>query len=130
VTKSVPKSAKDISSTPAKQSPLAKHVVYADPAVQEEVDNDVDEKVQAEEPKQRAVEPEAEPEPVPKLKLEPEHEKTEAELRADKITGRQISQYWNKLERERRTKRVHQEGLTLAEKILRYWDVSSQYGVR
>ncbi|KAI3328006.1 hypothetical protein HD806DRAFT_345508 [Xylariaceae sp. AK1471] len=121
VTKSVPKSAKDISSAPAKQSPLAKHVINAEPAAKDEVDSDVDEKVQVQEPEQ-VVELELEPEP------EPAHEKTEAELRADKVTTRQISQYWNKLERERRTKRVHQEDLTLAEKILRYWDVSSQYG--
>ncbi|KAI8625799.1 hypothetical protein F5Y19DRAFT_238532 [Xylariaceae sp. FL1651] len=114
VTKSVPKSAKDLtSSTPAKQSPLAKHVIHADPAVKVEVDTDEDEKVKVEE---------KEP------KLEPEREKTDAELRAEKITSRQIDQYWRKLERERRTKRVHQQDLSLAEKILRYWDVSSQYG--
>ncbi|KAI0428125.1 DNA polymerase delta, subunit 4-domain-containing protein [Xylaria sp. FL1042] len=113
VTKSVPKSAKNLSSTPAK-SPLAKHVINAEPNVKDEVDAAIEEKVQVEEPKQ------AEP--------EPEREKTEAELRADKITDRQISQYWRDIESERRTKRLHQEDLSLAEKILRYWDVSSQYG--
>jgi DNA polymerase delta subunit 4 len=110
VTKSGTKSTKDISSTPAKQSPLAKHVINAEPAIKDEVDTDVDEKAQVEEYK-------------------PEVEKSEAELRADKITDRQINQYWRKLESERRTKRLHQEGLSVAEKILRYWDVSSHYGV-
>ncbi|KAI0440962.1 DNA polymerase delta, subunit 4-domain-containing protein [Xylaria telfairii] len=106
VTKSVPKSAKDLVSTPA-QSPLAKHVVHAERDVKDEADVDVEEKVQV---------------------VEPEREKSEAELRADKITERQISKYWRNIESERRTKRLHQEDLSLAEKILRYWDVSSQYG--
>ena len=56
--------------------------------------------------------------------------KSEAELRAEKLTNRQIDQYWRRLERDRLTRRVHQEDLNLAEKVLRYWDVSSQYGVR
>ncbi|TGJ87305.1 hypothetical protein E0Z10_g1446 [Xylaria hypoxylon] len=111
VTKSVPKSIKEISSAPAK-SPLAKHVIHAEPDVKDEVDTDVEEKVLVEEPKH----------------IEPERKKTEAELRADKITNRQISQYWRNIESERRTKRLHQEDLSLAEKVLRYWDVSSEYG--
>ncbi|KAJ8120962.1 hypothetical protein ONZ43_g2468 [Nemania bipapillata] len=115
VTKSVPKSAKDLSSTPAK-SPLAKHVIHAEPDVKEEADIDIDvdveEKIQVGEPKE----------------VVPEREKTEAELRANKITDRQIDQYWRNIESERRTKRLHQGALSLAEKILRYWDVSSQYG--
>lgn len=124
VTKSVPKSGKDLVSTSA-NSPLAKYVTHAEPddkdeandevkdEIKDEVDTDVEEKAQAEELK-----------PVV-----PEREKTEAELRADKITDRQISRYWSDIESERRTKRLHQEELSLAEKILRYWDVSSQYGV-
>ncbi|KAI1156544.1 hypothetical protein F4825DRAFT_403088 [Nemania diffusa] len=112
VTKSVPKSAKDLSSTTA-PSPLATHVIHAEPDVKDEADTDVEEKVQVEEPKE----------------VVPEREKTEAELRADKITDRRISQYWRNIENERRTKRLHQKDLSLAEKILRYWDVSSQYGV-
>ncbi|KAI0402344.1 DNA polymerase delta, subunit 4-domain-containing protein [Xylaria palmicola] len=118
VTKSVPKSAKDLVSGPTK-SPLAKHVIYAEPDVADEADeadtsdaSDADADVPADE-KAQAVE------------VRP---KTEAELRADKITDRQIGKYWGDIEGERRTKRRHQEGLTRAEKILRYWDVSSQYG--
>jgi DNA polymerase delta subunit 4 len=112
VTKSVPKSVKDLSSTPA-TSPLAKHVIHAEPDVKEEAVIDAEEKIEVEEPKE----------------VVPEREKTEAELRADEITDRQISQYWRNIESERRTKRLHQDNLSLAEKILRYWDVSSQYGV-
>ncbi|KAF2964810.1 hypothetical protein GQX73_g8780 [Xylaria multiplex] len=110
VTKSVPKSIKNLTSAPAK-SPLATHVILAEPDIKDEADVHV-EKVRVEEPEQ----------------VEPEREKTEAELRADKITDRQISQYWRNIESERRTKRLHQEDLNLAEKVLRYWDVSSQYG--
>ncbi|KAJ8128792.1 hypothetical protein O1611_g4840 [Lasiodiplodia mahajangana] len=112
VTKSVPRSAKDLVSTPAK-SPLAKHVIHAEPDVKDEADTEVEEKIKVEE--------------EPKLVV-PEREKTEAELRADKITEGQISRYWYSIENERKTKRLHQDHLSIAEKILRYWDVSSQYG--
>ncbi|GAP91041.1 putative DNA polymerase delta subunit 4 [Rosellinia necatrix] len=122
VTKSsVPKSIKDITSAPAATSPLAKHVVHAElePDVKAEADSDAEEeeeeeKAQAEEAQQPAA--------------EPVREKTEAELRAGEVTSRQIAQYWRGIEGERRTRRLHQEDLGLAEKILRYWDVSSQYG--
>ncbi|KAK6078826.1 DNA polymerase delta [Seiridium cupressi] len=107
VTKSVPKSAKkEISSTtPVKASPLSKQLFTED--------------VEVDEPKVEPTSPESE---------EPE-EKSAAELRAAKISDRQITGYWNKLEKERVAKRVHQEDLTLSEKVLRYFDVSSQYGV-
>ncbi|CAJ2511368.1 Uu.00g069930.m01.CDS01 [Anthostomella pinea] len=118
VTKSVPKSAKKglatpPSTAPSKQSPLAKHVASTsdqqDPADIDVEDEDVD---------------------VTKAQVEEAEapEKTEAELRAEKVSDRQIDQYWRQLERERKTKRVHQGDLALAEKVLRYWDVSSQYG--
>ncbi|RYP62559.1 hypothetical protein DL771_009689 [Monosporascus sp. 5C6A] len=116
VTKSsVPKSAKSgamshVSTTPAKQSPLAKHVSTADLQSEPELE------VKEEEEEVKAAVP------------EPEPEKSEAELRALKITDSQIDQYWRALERERKAPRVHQEDLSLAEKVLRYWDVSSQYG--
>ncbi|KAI0006705.1 DNA polymerase delta, subunit 4-domain-containing protein [Xylariaceae sp. FL0662B] len=125
VTKSVPKSTKDlVASKPTRQSPLAKHVSTPDEPVKEG-----EEKKEEEEEAVEDVEVE-EPEPEPELELEPEPvpEKSEAELRAEKITDRQIDQYWRQLERERIAKRVHQEDLSVAEKVLRYWDVSSQYG--
>ncbi|KAI0853870.1 DNA polymerase delta, subunit 4-domain-containing protein [Daldinia vernicosa] len=114
VTKSVPKSAKDLVSQPVKQSLLGEHVSSAQPEPKEEEEEVVKDELEDGEPlvKQPDIQP----------------EKSELELRAAKITIRQIDQYWRRLERERITKRVHQEGLTLAEKVLRYWDVSSQYG--
>ncbi|KAI1480746.1 DNA polymerase delta, subunit 4-domain-containing protein [Daldinia eschscholtzii] len=125
VTKSVPKATKDLASKPVKQSPLVKQISSTSPEPKDEEVEDVERKEEEEEVTQHEPEDEekslvAQPEAQP--------EKSEAELRAAEITDRQIDQYWRKLERERIAKRVHQEGLTLAEKVLRYWDVSSQYG--
>ena len=50
-----------------------------------------------------------------------------AETRALEITEAQIRKYWAAVEKE--SKRVHQEGLGVGEQVLRYFDVSSQYGV-
>ncbi|KAI1471091.1 DNA polymerase delta, subunit 4-domain-containing protein [Daldinia caldariorum] len=121
VTKSVPKGTKDLSSKPAKQSPLVEQVSSASPEPGEE-------EVTKDESQQEAEAEEEEGEPLAKLPEVRQQEKSEAELRAAGISDRQIDQYWRRLERERIAKRVHQEGLTLAEKVLRYWDVSSQYG--
>ncbi|KAH6645927.1 putative DNA polymerase delta subunit 4 [Truncatella angustata] len=114
VTKSVPKSAKAKDTTPIKASPLKRQVKEEDLA---------EEDVRQEEIER------SEPEPVATQVLEePREDKSDAELRAARVSDRQISAYWNKLERERKSKRVHQEDLTLAEKVLRYFDVSNQYG--
>ena len=51
------------------------------------------------------------------------------EEKARKITDTQIKQYWRKKEQERLAPRVHQEDLTVYEKVLREWDMSGQYGV-
>ncbi|KAL2175383.1 DNA polymerase delta, subunit 4-domain-containing protein [Thermothelomyces heterothallicus CBS 202.75] len=56
---------------------------------------------------------------------------SEAEIEAAKITDRAIERYWNGIENSRKAKAVHRkhtEGLTTGEKVLRYFDVSSQYG--
>lgn len=59
---------------------------------------------------------------------QPEVEKSEAELKAEKVSEAQIKRYWKGVEAARISKRVHQEDLSQAEKVLRYFDVSSQYG--
>ncbi|KAI0884996.1 DNA polymerase delta, subunit 4-domain-containing protein [Annulohypoxylon maeteangense] len=125
VTKSLPKSAKDLDSKPVKQSPLATHVSSI--KLEEPASNE--ERAIKDEFEEKPIKDEFEEEPQvaqPEPKVEPE--KSEAELRAQKITDQQINRYWRGLENERRAKRVHQEDLALAEKVLRYWDVSSQYG--
>lgn len=55
--------------------------------------------------------------------------RTEEEGEAEKVTDAQVRRYWREREEERRTPRVHQEGLGVEEKILRLFDMSSQYGV-
>ena len=56
-------------------------------------------------------------------------EKSESEINAEKVSDAQIGKYWKGIEKERRAPRIHQQGLSDHEKILRYFDVSSQYGV-
>ena len=51
------------------------------------------------------------------------------EERARKIPETQIRKYWKSKEDERIAPRVHQTGLSVNEKILRHFDLSSQYGV-
>lgn len=72
--------------------------------------------------------------------------KTEAEISAEKVGDAAIKRYWKAKEAERKAGRgrlslfvpclavidleiVHQENLSIEEKILRLFDVSSQYGV-
>ncbi|OHF02380.1 DNA polymerase delta [Colletotrichum orchidophilum] len=55
-------------------------------------------------------------------------EKSEAEMRAEKISDAQINKYWKSVEAQRIAPRVHQSDVSLAERVLRYFDVSSQYG--
>lgn len=55
-------------------------------------------------------------------------EKSEAEIKAETLTDSHIDKYWRGIEKERKAPRVHQEGLSVNDKVLRYFDVSSQYG--
>ena len=51
------------------------------------------------------------------------------EARARRVSDAQVKRYWRKKEEARIVPRVHQEGLSLEEKVLREWDMSGQYGV-
>ncbi|KAK3304156.1 DNA polymerase delta, subunit 4-domain-containing protein [Chaetomium strumarium] len=68
----------------------------------------------------------------PEVQAQPKVEtKSEAELRASEITDREIQRYWDRIEASRNARAVHKkhtEGLATGEKVLRYFDVSSQYG--
>lgn len=55
--------------------------------------------------------------------------KREAEEKAGKVSDAQVKRYWKGKEDERIAPRVHQRGLGVDEKILRHFDLSSQYGV-
>lgn len=50
-------------------------------------------------------------------------------MKARKVTDSQIKRYWKEKESERLAGRVHQEELSVEEKVLRLFDMSSQYGV-
>ena len=62
-----------------------------------------------------------EPEAVPQLSPEEEE--------ANQITQAQIRKYWSAKEEIRKAPRVHQESLSLEEKICREWDTNVQFGV-
>lgn len=46
------------------------------------------------------------------------------------VSEAQIRRYWQGKEEERIAPRVHQTGLSVEEKVLRHFDLSTQYGVR
>jgi DNA polymerase delta subunit 4 len=115
VTKSVPKSAKDaVASAPVKKSPLSKST-------------DVE---PTDEPEKAAIQPAMVERvgPVEETKPSPPV-KSESEVRAEKVSNAAIEKYWRTQEAARMAKRVHQQDLSTGEKVLRYFDVSSQYGV-
>lgn len=55
--------------------------------------------------------------------------KSEAEEKGGRVSDAQVRRYWKGKEDERIAPRVHQAGLSVNEKILRHFDLSSQYGV-
>ncbi|ROT42348.1 hypothetical protein SODALDRAFT_354483 [Sodiomyces alkalinus F11] len=54
--------------------------------------------------------------------------KSEAELRAEKISDAQIAKYWKNVQAQSIAPQVHVEDVSLGEKILRHFDVSLHYG--
>ncbi|MDI1486479.1 MAG: hypothetical protein OHK93_005708 [Ramalina farinacea] len=50
------------------------------------------------------------------------------EVEASKISDAQIKKYWKRKEDDRIAARVHQRGLSVHEKVLREFDLSSQFG--
>ena len=51
------------------------------------------------------------------------------EVAATKVSDAQIKKYWKRKENDRIAARVHQRGLSMHEKVLREFDLSSQFGV-
>ncbi|TFA99452.1 DNA polymerase delta subunit 4 [Trichoderma ghanense] len=124
VTKAVPKDLKKAAS----DSAIARTTIPERPASKDAVNKEEEEKEAVEivaEETDVIEEPEEEAEPVVEHQVP---DKSEAELKAEKITDAQIKSYWSAVEKQRKAPRVHQENLDLAEKVLRYFDVSSQYG--
>ncbi|KAL2819780.1 hypothetical protein BJX63DRAFT_428559 [Aspergillus granulosus] len=54
---------------------------------------------------------------------------SEDDKKATRISKKQLQEYWKKEELKSRGPRVHHDDLSLEEKILRHFDLSSQYGV-
>ncbi|KAI1915162.1 hypothetical protein LOZ61_001838 [Ophidiomyces ophidiicola] len=54
--------------------------------------------------------------------------KTEEDRRAERLTQKDIQRYWQTEEENRIAPRIHQDGLSVEEKILRHFDISNQYG--
>ncbi|KAF5616277.1 GTP-binding protein beta subunit [Fusarium sp. NRRL 52700] len=118
VTKPVPKS--------AKKSAISASISKLDPsqhAAQREVEDNV-----VNDHESLKVDKEAEAEAFMEIEAVPEPAKSELELQAEKVTDTQIKKYWKSIEDQWTTPRLHQQGVSLSEKILRYFDVSSQYG--
>ncbi|KAH7155102.1 DNA polymerase delta, subunit 4-domain-containing protein [Dactylonectria estremocensis] len=121
VTKSVPKDTKN-----AIMSPTVAKVKVPAPAKEEEPATVIIDEPEAKDPEEQEVDEEDEHEAVPEVEEAPAT--SEAELRAEQITDAQIKKYWKAIEDQWKSPRVHQQGLSLQEKVLRYFDVSSQYG--
>ncbi|KAL6864172.1 DNA polymerase delta, subunit 4 domain-containing protein [Trichoderma novae-zelandiae] len=124
VTKAVPKDLKKAAS----DSTIARTTIPERPASKDEVNKEDEEEEVVElvaEETDVIEEPEEGVEPVVEQQIP---EKSESELKAEKISDAQIKSYWSAIEKQRKAPRVHQGDLDLAEKVLRYFDVSSQYG--
>ena len=117
VTKNVTNDAKKAVASP----PVSKVELPTAESVEED---EVDDVVEPDAKEDSDEEAEAEEPVVPEVP-----EKTESELRAEKVTDAQIDKYWKAIEKQRISPQVHQEGVTTNEKILRYFDLSSHYGV-
>ncbi|KAJ5184157.1 hypothetical protein N7492_001773 [Penicillium capsulatum] len=61
-------------------------------------------------------------------KREQTEPQSEEDARASKLQYKDLQRYWDKEEKSRRFPRIHQADLDLEEKILRHFDLSSQYG--
>lgn len=106
----------------------AKDSKLSSPSPSPKVEQPAREEVEVDELAEQLAEQLVEKAETPKNK-EPVEEKTEVQARAEKISDVQVKRYWKGVEDARLARRVHQEDLGLPEKVLRYFDVSSQYGV-
>lgn len=113
------------------KEPIAKPAVAEPTEVKvkdESVEDDVKAEATLDTPDVKDEESEAEEEEEPEVEAAPE--RPEAEIKAEKVTKTEIQKYWKGIEEQRIAPRIHQQDLDLNEKVLRYFDVSSQYGVR
>nr|UTQ10496.1 DNA polymerase delta 4 accessory subunit [Thermochaetoides thermophila] len=120
VTKPVSSTAKDTKEKETKSPARAKKEIIVpapEPAPKEEQDE-----VKEEETNEEVKEVE---------EKEVKNARSDPESRAAKVTNAQIEKYWKGIEASRMAKELHRkhgQGLSTEEKVLRYFDVSSQYG--
>lgn len=114
---SIPPQSKKLSK--ASQDDLSKAVAVELSTPEPEI-NDIEPEAQILSPRTLAIRKQA---PAPQA------EGSEIEQKAAKIPDTQLRKYWIGKEDERIAPRVHQQGLSVNEKILRHFDLSSQYGV-
>lgn len=103
-------------------------------ASQDELSKSVAAELSTPEPEAKEQEPEAQIQSPRTLAIRkqapaPQTEGSEVEQQAGKIPDTHLRKYWMGKEEERIAPRVHQQGLSVNEKILRHFDLSSQYGV-
>jgi DNA polymerase delta subunit 4 len=125
VTKNVPKDVKDKIVEPA-VTDIPKATLKEETATEDVKEEAAPAAKDVEEDKLETEEAEEEEE---KPEVEAAPEKSESELKAEKITNTQVEKYWKAIEKQRIAPRVHQQDLDINEKVLRYFDVSSHYGV-
>ncbi|KAL7927822.1 DNA polymerase delta, subunit 4 domain-containing protein [Trichoderma austrokoningii] len=123
VTKAVPK---DLKKAVVDAPTIARTVIPERPAVKDEAHKEEEQAVDVTTEEAEVVEPEQEEEVEEIVAQIPE--KSESELKAEEITDTQIKSYWKGIEKQRKAPRVHQQDLDLGEKVLRYFDMNSQYG--
>ncbi|EKV15806.1 DNA polymerase delta subunit 4, putative [Penicillium digitatum PHI26] len=61
--------------------------------------------------------------------IEHQAPRSEEDKRALKVNKQDIWRYWQVQEQIRKAPRAHQQGMDIEEKILRHFDLSSQYGL-
>ncbi|PHH76286.1 hypothetical protein CDD80_1667 [Ophiocordyceps camponoti-rufipedis] len=125
VTKSSVKDVKKKAITPAA---IAKISPQPDTSPDKEAEETVAEEAEEAEEEEEEEEEEAYDSQPTQSTEPPPRNLTPAETKAQSITDAQISSYWKTLERQRKAPRIHQQDLDTYEKVLRYFDVSSQYG--
>ncbi|KAG6098762.1 hypothetical protein E4U31_004638 [Claviceps sp. LM219 group G6] len=121
VTKPVAKNVKSVVATP---KTITVDIPERTKPVEEKTKEDVNKKDEDEAEHEHEEESQQQ---VPRLETAPP-KISETETRAGKLTDAHINKYWKSIERQRKASRVHQQGISVNEKVLRYFDVSSQYG--
>ena len=130
VTKAVPKQS-------AKEAVLLSKKVDSKEKEAEKIETVIEKEAEKAKKVEKKAEKTEEPETVDDEPLVEEAQQLQApkairaplEIEADSIPDSQIHRYWRSIEAQSLSRPVHQDGMGLGEKVLRHFDVSSQFGV-